>query len=66
MPTAIEKSYFDQGYVLPGGLTWEMVAEHRARWEIAAIFVPISMARGCIGWGVPFIDGVPLRHSTQS
>ena len=62
MPTSIEQSYLDQGHRLPEGLTWRMVAERRARWGIAAIFVPIALAPGCLGWGVSFIHGVPLRH----
>src|SRR6476469_3338143 len=41
MPTAIERSYVEQGYRLPEGLTWDMVAERRARWDIAGIFVPV-------------------------
>jgi hypothetical protein len=62
MPTEIEQSYLDQGYRLPEGLTWDMVAERRARWDIPAIFVPVAVAPGCVGWGVPHIDGIPLRH----
>jgi len=63
MPTEIEQSYLDQGYRLSEGLTWDIVAELRARWDIPAIFVPVAVAPGCLGWGVPHIDGVPLRHS---
>ena len=62
MPTAIECSYLKQGYRLPEGFTWAMVAKRRACWDIAPIFVPVAVARGCIGWGVPHIDGVPLSH----
>jgi len=62
MPTPIERSYVEQGYRLPGGLTWTMVAERRARWAIADIFVPVAVAPGCVAWGVPHIGGVPLRH----
>lgn len=62
MPTDIEQSYLDQGYRLPAGLTWAMVAERRARWAIDAIYVPVAVAPGCVGWGVPVIRGVPLRH----
>ena len=62
MPTEIERSYVEQGYRLPEGLTWEMVAERRARWAIAPIFVPVAVAPGCVGWGVPHIRGVPLEH----
>jgi DNA-binding CsgD family transcriptional regulator len=46
MPTKIELSYLEQGYRLPEGLTWEMVAERRARWAIADIFVPLAVAPG--------------------
>jgi hypothetical protein len=62
MPNRIECSYVEQGYRLPEGLTWDMVAERRARWKIETIFVPVAVAPGCIGWGVPYIGGVPLRH----
>jgi hypothetical protein len=62
MPTDIERSYEEQGYSLPEGLTWEMVAERRARWSISAILVPVAVAPGCVGWGVPYIGGRPLRH----
>jgi hypothetical protein len=62
MPTDIERSYCDQGYRLRDGLTWDMVAERRARWDIDPIFVPVAVAPGCVGWGVPHIGGVPLKH----
>ena len=62
MPTPIECSYCEQGYRLPEGLTWEMVAERRERWDIDQIFVPLAVSPGCIGWGVPFKHGVPLQH----
>ena len=62
MPTAIEQSYLNQGYALPDGLTWDMVAERRVRWAIDEIFVPIAVAPGCLGWGAPHLGGVPLRH----
>ena len=39
-----------------------MVAERRARWDIPGIFVPVAVAPGCLGWGVPHINGVPLHH----
>ena len=57
MPTRIEQSYLQQGYELPEGLTWQMVAERRARWGIAEIFVPLAIAPGCLGWGVPHVGG---------
>lgn len=62
MPTDIERSYVDQGYRLPEGFTWNIVAERRARWAICDIFVPVAVAPGCVGWGVPYICGVPLKH----
>jgi hypothetical protein len=63
MPTDIECAYLDQGYTLPEGLSWADVAEQRARWDIDPIFVPLAPVPGaCIGWGVPFLDGVPLKH----
>lgn len=62
MPTAIEQSYIDQGYVLPELLTWVDVDQHRARWDIDAIFVPLEFAPGCLAWGVPIVDGKHLKH----
>jgi hypothetical protein len=62
MPTDIELSCVEQGYELPQGLTWEMVAERPAPWVIPGIFVPVTAAPGCLGWGVPDIRGVPLGH----
>ncbi len=63
MPTDIELSYLGQGYTLPEGLSWADVDARRKHWDINPIFVPIARAPGaCIGWGVPFIDGKPLRH----
>jgi hypothetical protein len=62
MPTDIERSYVEQGYELPHGLTWELVAARRARWAIRDIYVPVAVAPSCIGWGVPHIGGVPLRR----
>ena len=62
MPTDIERSYLEQGYRLPKGLTWAMVAERRARWTIADIHGPVAVAPGCVGWGVPHLNGVPLGH----
>jgi hypothetical protein len=62
MPTRIERSYLEQGYCLPEGLTWERVAELRRRWDVDPVFVPLARSPGCIGWGVPFIAGRPLKH----
>jgi hypothetical protein len=62
MPTDFERSYVKQGYRLPDGFTWAMVAKRRARRAIADIFVPVAIAPGCVGWGVPHIGGVPVRH----
>jgi hypothetical protein len=62
MPTEIERSYVEQGYRLPEGLTWEKVARLRAHWEVRDIFVPIASGPECIGWGVPLVDGRHLKH----
>jgi hypothetical protein len=62
MPTDIEQGYIDQGYELPPGLTWDMVAERRARWGINPIFVPVAVVPGSVGWAVPHINGLPLKH----
>ena len=62
MPTEIEQSYIDQGWQLPEGLTWERVEALRRHWDIEPIFVPEVVGHRCIGWGVPFINGKPLKH----
>ena len=62
MPSAIEQSNLEQGYALPDGFTWEMVDERRRKWEIDVIFVPTAVSPGCLGWGVPHVDGRPLKH----
>ncbi len=62
MPTDIEQGYVDQGYRLPEGLTWEQVAASRKRWGVNAVFVPLACGPGCVGRGVPFVDGRPLKH----
>lgn len=62
MRNEIEQGYIDQGYRLPDGLTWERVNALRARWEVSPLLVPEAVAGGCIGWGVPFVDGKPMRH----
>jgi hypothetical protein len=62
MPSEIEHDYVEQGYRLPDGLTWQAVEASRSKWGIDPILVPVAVAPGCIGWGVPFIDGKPLKH----
>ncbi len=62
MPTEIERAYMEQGFELPDGVTRKMVAEGRARWSIPDIFVPVALAPGCLGWGVPHVGGKPLKH----
>jgi hypothetical protein len=62
MPNAIEKNYVDQGYRLPDGLTWEQVDGLRRHWGVNPILVPEVVGHGCIGWGVPRIDGKPLKR----
>ena len=62
MRSDIEQCYADQGYRLPDSLTWADVEKLRSEWSIDPVLVPVAVAPGCIGWGVPFIDGVPLRH----
>jgi hypothetical protein len=57
-----ERSYVKQGFRLPDGLTWSEVDAIRARWDIESIFVPVARSPGCIGWGVPFRAGKPLKH----
>ena len=65
MPTNIERSYLEQGYRLPEGLTWDIVAERRRTWGIDPIFVPLAVVPGCVGWGVPFANGRPLEHPSE-
>jgi hypothetical protein len=62
MPNAIEQGYIEQGYCLPEGLTWDRVDTLRAHWGVNPLLVPEVVGHGCIGWGVPFIDGKPLKH----
>jgi len=62
MPTAIEQSYLDQGYVLPEPLTWDDVAQMRTRSEVEPILVPLGFAPGCLAWGVPIVEGKHLKH----
>ena len=52
-----------EGYTLPYGITWQDVAESRAHYGHASIMLPVAVVPGsCIAWGVPFIDGKPVRH----
>lgn len=60
--TAIEQGYVTQGYIIPVRMTWEQVAEARAKWNIDAIYVPVVSSAGCVGWGVPMRDGKFLTH----
>lgn len=62
MRNDIEQGYIDQGYRLPEGLTWERVDALRAHWGVNPLLVPEAFGGGCIGWGVPFIDGKPIKH----
>ena len=62
MRSEIERSYVEQGYRLPEGLTWQAVEASRRKWDIDPVMVPVTIAPGCVGWGVPFIDGKPLKH----
>ena len=62
MRSEIEQGYIDQGYTLPEGMTWERVDELRARWGVNPLLVPEVVAGGCVGWGVPCVDGKPMRH----
>lgn len=62
MPNAIEQGYLDQGYRLPDGWDWSRVAEHRERWGVDRILVPVAVTNGVVGWAVPFVDGRPLAH----
>jgi len=54
------------GYDLPKGWTWETVSEQRAAWEIAPIYLPLVNAAGVATvWGVPMINGRPVRHRLE-
>lgn len=59
--TPIEKSYVEQGYVLPDGWTWGRVEEAKTLHNIAPYMVPVATASGCCAWAVPYIDGKPLK-----
>jgi hypothetical protein len=60
--TRIEASYVDQGFELPAGWTWEVVAERRAEYGIDEIYVPVANGAGCCAWGVPMMRGEFLLH----
>jgi hypothetical protein len=60
--TEIEQGYVDQGYTLPQGYTWAIVAARRAEWRIGEIYVPVATGGGACAWGVPMIDGKFLEH----
>jgi len=63
MPANTEQTSLDQGDQLPGGLSRrEKVTERSARRNIPAILVPIAVAPGCLGWGVPNRGGRPVEH----
>ena len=62
MRNEIEQGYIDQGYRLPEGLTWERVDALREYWGVNPLLVPEVVGSGCIGWGVPFVDGKPMKH----
>ena len=58
----IIEQYQAQGYVLPEHLTIEDVERAQRNWDINPIYVPL-VANGIVtAWGVPFIDGQPLKH----
>jgi len=65
MPTNIELSCLNQGYSLPRGLTSAMVAERLMNWGVHPSFVPIGVAPGCVGWGIPLVDGKALKHELE-
>lgn len=52
----------DQGYRLPEGLGWRMVAGRRQRWAIPVIFVPLAVAPGLGRIG----SALPQRRATRS
>jgi hypothetical protein len=62
MRNKIEQGYIDQGYQLPAGLTWARVDALRLHWRVNPLLVPEAVGGGCIGWGVPFVDGKPMKH----
>ncbi len=60
--TQIEAGYVAQGYELPPGCTWEMIARERVRYCINEMYVPVGRGPGCCAWGVPMIAGEFLSH----
>lgn len=36
---------------LPEGWTWDLVEQHRAKWDIARNMVPVASAGGAVTWG---------------
>jgi hypothetical protein len=63
--TAIERGYVLQGWKVPNGWTTDRIALERAQYEVDEIYVPIASAHGIIAWGVPIIEGKPLRHDVN-
>lgn len=60
--------YERQGYTLPAGVTAADVVAYQRKYELDPIMMPLVSVRtdgttgGVTAWGVPFIDGKPLRH----
>ena len=60
--------YERQGYKLPDGVTPQMIFEYQTKYKMEPIMMPLVSVRtdgtsgGVTAWGVPFIDGKPLKH----
>ncbi len=63
MTDAALDNYETQGYVLPAGWTRDDVEIQREESDIDPVFVPVAVGGPVVAWGVPFIDGVPLKHA---
>lgn len=64
-PSPSDLAYEAQGYRLPEGWTWELVAIERCRLLISNRFCPLGSSYGVTAWGTPFIDGKPLRYEDE-
>lgn len=51
-PTATEKRYMRNGYVLPPNWSWQDVHTQRAKWHVDDRFVPLAFENGAVAWGV--------------
>lgn len=49
----MEEAQAPEGYQLPEGWTWELVAERRAKWDVDPTHYPLVSVLGGTCWGKP-------------